>query len=268
MSEELKNNMINGRDSDEKNKLQNGNMLSFGKPNEDVNKNVAPVNAFEIKSLNPSAEKKENNKSLNSPSMNFSGSFGQKTEKKSSRIFNKNEFLNLKRSKKKILSSEEIELEKIKKEKEELKKMKQNYMKVYSKSKQYKPMHILPSPLTLIKPFHLSSSSSTQYLRRRLTSTNYEIEKINKKIKEKLEKKCEEYGEKMKENVFINEQIINQKINEETSFTPVNKNKFINKVNQLSNGSDSKLSLSSKINKYCEMTSTLLMNQSKMENLN
>ena len=48
-------------------------MLSFGKPNEDVNKNVAPVNAFEIKSLNPSAEKKENNKSLNSPSMNFSG---------------------------------------------------------------------------------------------------------------------------------------------------------------------------------------------------
>ena len=59
MSSEKINNEINGSDSVDKSSLQIGNFLSFGKPNEDINKNAAPVNAFELKSLNPSAEKKE-----------------------------------------------------------------------------------------------------------------------------------------------------------------------------------------------------------------
>ena len=267
MSSEKINNEINGSDSVDKTSIQMGNFLSFGKPNEDINKNAAPVNAFDLKSLNPSAEKKENQKSLTTPSMQFSGSFGVKTEKKTQKpSLSSTDFLNKKRERKKILSSEELELERIKKEKEELKKQKKTFQKVYTKSKQYKPMHILPSPLTLIKPFHLSSSSSTQYLRRRLTSTNYEIEKINQKIKEKLEKKCEEYGEKMKENVFINEQIVNQNSNPNIDFTPINKNKFVDKIAE--QNSESKLSLSSRINKYCEMTSSLLLKQSRLENQN
>ena len=264
MSSEKINNEINGRDSVDKTSLQIGNFLSFGKPNEDINNNAAPVNAFELKSLNPSAEKKENPKSL---TMQFSGSFGVKTEKKTQKpLLSSTDFLNKKRERKKILSSEELELERIKKEKEELKKQKKTFQKVYTKSKQYKPMQILPSPLTLIKPFHLSSSSSTQYLRRRLTSTNYEIEKINQKIKEKLEKKCEAYGEKMKENVFINEQIVNQNSNPNIECTPINKNKFTDKITE--QNSESKLSLSSRINKYCEMTSSLLLKQSRLENQN
>ena len=70
----------------------------------------------------------------------------------------------------------------------------------------------------------------------------------------------------MKENVFINEQIVNQNSNPNIDFTPINKNKFVDKIAE--QNSESKLSLSSRINKYCEMTSSLLLKQSRLENQN
>ena len=94
------------------------------------------------------------------------------------------------------MSSEEIELAKIKKEKEDFKKEKLKNEKIYKKSKKYIPMTITPSPLTILKPFHLSSSYSSKYLKNRMSSTDYEINKINNKIKEKIKKKCDEFQKK------------------------------------------------------------------------
>jgi hypothetical protein len=70
------------------------------------------------------------------------------------------------------------------------------------KAKNYTPKPIVPSPLTLIKPFNLSSNNSKMLMKKRTTTGN--IEEINNKITEAMKKKCEGVDE-IKESVFSKE---------------------------------------------------------------
>lgn len=248
----ITNNEVNGIISGEKIITTQGEFLSFGKVNEDTNLNMQPINQFNLCSNETSADKKENYNSLNdSGFLNVS--------QNNSKMF-------LEKKKKRILSSEEIELEKIKKEKEDLKKQRQIHLKCYNKSKIYKPMNISPSPLTLIKPFNLSSSGSTQCLKKRLTKTNYEIKQINKKIKEKLENKVKAYDiqvSKSKEPPVLIPSRNNISYLTST-VSPINYNKYTKKI-YTDNNNDTNMSLSCRINKYCQMTSNMLRTQSLNE---
>ena len=197
--------------------FSNNNFLSFGKL-EDFQNPISsnPVSNFELisndnynKSIsNPQTSKKSpkfnilleenNNNVLNdikiySPIIKSSKYKSFVSNKKITCESSNYQFL---KKKKKLMSSEEIELAKIKKEKEDFKKEKLKNEKIYKKSKKYIPMTITPSPLTILKPFHLSSSYSSKYLKNRMSSTDYEINKINNKIKEKIKKKCDEFQKK------------------------------------------------------------------------
>jgi hypothetical protein len=140
------------------------------------------------------------------------------------------------KKKKKLMSSEEIELAKIKKEKEDFKKEKLKNEKIYKKSKKYIPMTITPSPLTILKPFHLSSSYSSKFLKKRMSSTDYEINKKNNKIRDKMKKKCDEFqkkelksfSEKKSFNYLFYNDISKRKNNKFSS--PIN-SKIIEKIN-------------------------------------
>ncbi len=76
----------------------------------------------------------------------------------------------------------------------------------------------MPTPLTLIKPFNLSSYNSKMLMKKRMVSVNQT--EINNKITEHMKKKCDSIG--IRENVFINNKIIMNK-------TP-NQFKFISRV--------------------------------------
>lgn len=111
-------------------------------------------------------------------------------------------FLNKKR---KILSSEEIELQKIEKEREEIKKMIHKNREMYENSQNYTPMKIIPKPLTTFKPFNLSSNYKNKYLKERQGNTLYEINKLNQKIREKMEQKIEALTDtKTKNQILLN----------------------------------------------------------------
>lgn len=197
--------------------------------------------------------------------------------------------------KKRILTSEERLLEKIRIEKEQIEREKRENWSLYERSKHYKPMmHLQPSPLTLLKPFKLSTNYSTIYLKKRQSTTNYETNKINEKIIKKLKDKCDKYNSEIQNenNKKINN-INNQKIL--TNNTILSKNESskenINTENILNNNINdicvydtavkkmkedidnnySNMSLSQKISKYCEIDQMLLMKQNlceKMENNN
>jgi hypothetical protein len=109
-----------------------------------------------------------------------------------------------KTNKKELKSTEELILEKIQKEKEDLKKLKHLNTQTAERCKNFNPKPIIPSPLTLIKPFNLSSSKMLSK-KRLITHDN---DKINNKIKDTIKRKCEAFGEKMKESVFINDKIV------------------------------------------------------------
>ena len=75
-------------------------------------------------------------------------------------------------------------------------------MTYFEKTKNIKENKQLPlTPLTILKPFNLSSNNSTMLMKKRLISTNNE--NINNKIKEVMRKKCE----KMCTNIFIDKKI-------------------------------------------------------------
>ena len=112
-------------------------------------------------------------------------------------------FLNKKR--KKYMTSEEIELEKIEKERTATKKMIEKNRNLYYKSLFYTPIKIIPTALTTFKPFNLSSSKSSKYLKEGKSNTLYEINKLNQKIRQKMEQKIEALTDtKTKEQILLN----------------------------------------------------------------
>ena len=111
-------------------------------------------------------------------------------------------FLNKKR---KYMTSEEIELEKIEKERTATKKMMEKNRNLYYKSLFYTPMKIIPTALTTFKPFNLSSSKSSKYLKEGKSNTLYEINKLNQKIRQKMQQKIEALADsKTKEQILLN----------------------------------------------------------------
>ena len=111
-------------------------------------------------------------------------------------------FLNKKR---KYMSSEELELEKIKKEKAESKKLLEKNKKTYYKSFIYTPMKIIPAPLTTFKPFNLSCNKNSKYLKEGKSCTLFETNKLNQKIRLKMQQKIEALNDsKIKNQIFLN----------------------------------------------------------------
>ena len=113
-----------------------------------------------------------------------------------------NNFLNKKR---KLMTSEEIEMEKIKEEKKIQKKLSEKNRKLYLKSFNYSPMKIIPCPLTTFKPFKLSSNSNSKYLKQGKSNTLYEINKQNQKIRLIMQQKIEKLTDnKSKDRILLN----------------------------------------------------------------
>jgi hypothetical protein len=113
-----------------------------------------------------------------------------------------NNFLNKKR---KLMTSEEIEFEKINKEKEIQKKLLKKNRKLYLKSFNYSPMKITPSPLTTFIPFKLSSNNNSKYIKQGKSNTIYEVNKQNQKIRLKMQEKIEKLADnKTKEKILLN----------------------------------------------------------------
>ena len=103
------------------------------------------------------------------------------------------------------MSSEEIELEKIKKEKEKNKKLMQKNKKLYLKSFNYSPMKITPSPLTTFIPFKLSCNNNSKYIKQGKSNTTYEVNKQNQKIRLKMQQKIEKLTDnKTKDGILLN----------------------------------------------------------------
>ena len=122
---------------------------------------------------------------------------------KASKIkFNKNAFLNKKRKHK---TSEELEIEQIKKEKAASKKLLEKNKKFYQKSLSYTPIHITPTPLTTFKPFNLSCNKNTKFIKEGKCCTLYETSKLNQKIRKKMQEKIEALNDtKIKNQIFLN----------------------------------------------------------------
>ena len=119
-----------------------------------------------------------------------------------SELKSQNIFLNKKR---KNMTSEEIELEKMKKEKEDIKKLMQKNKKLYLKSLNYSPMKIIPSPLTTFIPFNLSSNNNSKYIKQGKGSSNYQVNEQNHKIRLKMQQKIEKLADnKAKDGIFLN----------------------------------------------------------------
>ena len=103
------------------------------------------------------------------------------------------------------MTSEEIELEKIKKEKELNKKLMQKNKKLYLKSFNYSPMKITPSPLTTFIPFTLSCNNNSKYIKQGKSNTIYEVNKQNQKIRLKMQQKIEKLSDnKTKDRILLN----------------------------------------------------------------
>lgn len=122
---------------------------------------------------------------------------------KASKIkFNKNSFLNKKR---KHMTSEELEIEQIKKEKAASKKLLEKNKKFYHKSLSYTQIHITPTPLTTFKPFNLSCNKNTKFIKEGKCCTLYETSKLNQKIRKKMQEKIEALNDsKVKNQIFLN----------------------------------------------------------------
>ncbi len=275
------------------NENEKENILSLNNiSNEKKLNNNFSLNNIEIKSIEES-NNKEKKINLNSEkNFSFENNSTEKTllrksytsaSSKKRNLYNlikenkKISKMNFLGKKKKILSSEEIELEKIKKEKEELKKQKLINQKCYLKSKNYIPMIITPSPLTIIQPFNLSNNYTSKLLKSKIN----EIECENYKIKKIKVIQNQFTGEKE----IIKENNLNNKINENENniniFNTPPKNieilnykddKNINldeNKNQNIINVEKDLSLTSRIKKYYEVTKDILDKQRQNEeNLN
>ena len=144
-------------------------------------------------------------------------------------------FLNKKR---KLMTTEELELEKMKKEKEDIKKLMQKNKKLYLKSFNYSPMIINPSPLTTFIPFKLSSNNNSKYIKQGKGNTTYEVNKQNQKIRLKMQQKIEKLTDnKTKDRILLNNvdylkkqnELYNDLFNKENI---INNNSIFNDINQ------------------------------------
>ena len=153
-------------------------------------------------------------------------------------------FLNKKR---KLMTTEELELEKMKKEKEELKKLMQKNKKLYLKSFNYSPMIINPSPLTTFIPFKLSSNNNSKYIKQGKGNTTYEVNKQNQKIRLKMQQKIEKLTDnKTKDRILLNNVDYLKKQNE--LFNDLFNNQNNNNNSLLNNKDENKNLNSSKSN--------------------
>ena len=111
-------------------------------------------------------------------------------------------FLNKKR---KHMTSEELEIEQIKKEKEESKKLLEKNKKFYYKSLTFTPMKITPTPLTTFKPFNLSCNKKNKFIKEGKCCSLYETNKLNQKIRLKMQQKIEALNDiKIKNEILLN----------------------------------------------------------------
>jgi len=161
-------------------------------------------NAFTQKKMPNSNKKSFTNITNSTLKINQSNSFSE--------IKIQNIFLNKKR---KHMTTEEIELEKIKREKEDIKKLMQKNKKLYLKSLNYSPMKIIPSPLTTFIPFNLSSNNNTKYIKQGKSSSTYEVNEQNHKIRLKMQQKIEKLSDnKIKGGILLNNSDYLKKQNE------------------------------------------------------
>lgn len=126
------------------------------------------------------------------------------------------------------------------------------------KAKNFTPKPIVPSPLTLIKPFNLSSNNSKMLMKKRTTTGN--IEEINSKITEAMKKKCEG-AEEIKESVFNRENTMKlQKTPSEIRYMKKSLGRSISRSHSKSpiksplKNEDDLNNLSSRIEKYCTIS--------------
>ena len=167
-------------------------------------------------------------------------------------------FLNKKR---KHMTSEEIELEKMKKEKEALKLLMNKNKKLYLKSFKYSPMKITPSPLTTFIPFKLSSNNNSKFIKQGKSNTIYEVNKQNQKIRLKMQQKIEKLtNNTVKDTILLNNVDYLKKQNELY-------NELFNKENFTNSFTNSKKEKKILINKQRSITPIKDFNSFKSENL-
>lgn len=147
-------------------------------------------------------------------------------------------------------------MEKVKKEKEEMQKLKMINKQNVEKVKTYIKATVMPQPLTLIKPFNLSMNHSKLLMKKRVTNIN--VDEINSKITETMKKKCEKVGENLKEAVFAHEKIVLQRPEHTIRHMKKSLGRSITKSksksplkNQTENNEDDVTTLTSRIEKYC-----------------
>ena len=111
------------------------------------------------------------------------------------------------------------------------------YKKMYYKSINYVPIPITPTPLTVVKPFNLSVNKSSKYCKNKLSSSNYETEKLQNKIRDKLKDKLKTYSQESSKISLL--ETLNNKTNSQINNTNnmlLNINKIIsNSSNQTEN---------------------------------
>ena len=111
--------------------------------------------------------------------------------------------ISLLHKKRKYMTSEEIELENIEKERNTLKKLMEKNKNLYLKSLIYSPIDIIPKPLTTFKPFKLSSNNNSKYLKEGKSNTIFETNKLNQKIRLKMKQKIEALTDKKTKNQIL-----------------------------------------------------------------
>ena len=218
-------------------------------------------------------------------------------------LMNNNSFLNKKR---KLMTSEELELEQIQREREEIKRMMKKNMDLYNRTKSGTTTIVSKVRDTIYglnnsakknnNIINKSSGYSTNFLREKAIN---KINQINKKINEnklKQEQQPNTFNGKKIElintdilpqnNIAINENVMElneekenteqdkenenetelNKENSNSKKTPNKENSYLTKVKQL--GSMSKLDLYNKIQKYTEICQQVLEEQEKGEENN
>jgi hypothetical protein len=131
-------------------------------------------------------------------------------------------------------------LEKIKKEKEEMNRLRMINIQNAEKTKQVVAKPVNLCSLTLLKPFNLSSNHSKLLLKKR--GSNINIEEINHKITETMKKKCEG-------SIFGNDLIKMQKTPPNIKYMKRNTDR--SKSPRSNYHSEDMQTLSSRIEKYC-----------------
>ena len=210
---------------------------------------------------------------------------------------NNNSFLNKKR---KLMTSEELELEQIQREREEVKKMMKKNMDLYNRTKSGTTTIVSKVKETILGLNNLGKNSNNNIMNKTSSySMNFfrekamnKINQINKKINENKMKQEQQpnifKGKTIeiintdilpKNNIIANNEIENEneniiELNEEkenteqnkentAKKTPAKENSYLSKIKQL--GSMSKLDLYGKIQKYTEICQQVLEEQENGE---